>query len=173
MKDQGEEARHRMRERLCVSHLRLYKQLCFWRRTRAGQMGGDLYILQLTRIMKYFQKCLLEAPGFLSRLFSFDDERCLWGMHDTKTESIMVLSSLKARVWMRWALRSSPARCFCDYVWLYLKWWTAFRIGNEKGLIILNWTETLLRITPYIFLITVPFYSLEALWYFKAIMSLK
>ena len=27
-------------------------------------MGGDLYILQLTRIMKYFWKCLLGAPGF-------------------------------------------------------------------------------------------------------------
>lgn len=64
MKDQGEEARHRSRAHLSISHLGLYKWLCFCRRTRGGQVGGDLYILQLTRIMKYFWKCLLGAPGF-------------------------------------------------------------------------------------------------------------
>ena len=64
---------------------------------------------------------------------------------------------------------TSPARCFWACVWLHLKWWTAFWIGNEKGLIILARIKTLLRITPHIFLITVLFYSLEALWYFKAL----
>lgn len=32
--------------------------------------------------MKYFQNYLLEAPGFLSRHFSFGDERCLHGIHE-------------------------------------------------------------------------------------------
>lgn len=32
-------------------------------------MGDNLYIFQLTRSVKYFRKCLLEAPGFLSRIF--------------------------------------------------------------------------------------------------------
>jgi hypothetical protein len=38
-------------------------------RAKGGPMGGDLHILQLSRIIQYFQKCLLEAPDFAYRLF--------------------------------------------------------------------------------------------------------
>lgn len=61
-------------------------------------MGGDLYILQLTRIMKYFRKCLLEAPGFSPDFFPFDNERCLWGCLMQRPEPISVSPSPKATV---------------------------------------------------------------------------
>lgn len=56
--------------------------------------------------MKYFQKCLLEAPGFLSKLFSFDDGVACEECTIQRPDSVAEFSSLKVRVSMRRALSS-------------------------------------------------------------------
>lgn len=99
MKDQGEETRHgTRREHSGFPTSDQINGSVFAGRTRRGQMGGDLYILQLTRIMKYFRKCLLEAPGFSADFFPLIMRDACWGCVMQRPESISASPSLKATV---------------------------------------------------------------------------
>ena len=99
MKDQGEEARHGTRKGAPLFPTSDgINGSVFAGRTRGGQMGGDLYILQLTRIMKYFRKCLLEAPGFSADFFPLIMRDACGGCVMQGPESISASPNPKATV---------------------------------------------------------------------------
>lgn len=170
MKDQGEETRNgARREHLCISHPGSYKWLCFCR-TGGGQMGGDLYILQLTRIMEYFQNCLLEAPGFSPDFFPLIMRDSCGGTW-CKDLNPSQRHPVRKRA-MRTLVLSSQM-----VLWLCLPLSEGMNCTQNREWERINYTQlnrNIIKNNPlHFFLITVLFYSLEALWYFKAIMSLK